>query len=288
VRGFLDVDKMRQKLSSVTIGILRKTVPTSEKCVYIEGGLGSQILGLLKYKLLLESDPKTYLDARYFYSHPSLGVKVWKWELTEYGHQLPTFNNSLKAKLQYVARESTAKASELNLSVWKNFSLKKFNHLFPIHASTFELMKEFCIAENEDFSAIHIRRGDYLSVSSKVIELDEYAKVVRRLSTSFGKKVLVFSDDPFSESDKLRLIKSCSGELIFITGMNQHGIHGLMRFASTLVTSNSTFSLSAALLSEKEDPNIIAPTLFFSNDFKEINLLIQQLSSWMYIEKRHL
>jgi hypothetical protein len=276
---------MKRHLVKIVSTILKRVAPLSEDIVYIEGGMGSQILSLMQYQILLETNPKAKLDARYFYTPAPKNVKVWDWELSEYGHPLPELDVGLQARLRYLGRESTNRASESNLAIWEEISKRRFHELFPLHESTAGLKRQFNISENEHFAAIHIRRGDYLTVSSKLIAVEEYLKVIERMSSNFDLIVLVFSDDPFHDFDQARIRNVCRGQVSFITGLNHHGVHGLMRCAATLVTSNSTFSLTAALLSEHANPTILAPTLFFSNQNREVNLLIQQLSRWMFIER---
>ena len=276
---------MRVFLAKIVRSILQRVVSTSEDYVYIEGGLGSQILSLIQYKLLLEKNPRAKLDARYFYATASQDTKVWQWELAEYGYPLPEFEYGMRSRIRYLGRDSKTSASETNLTIWEEISRKQFHNLFPLHESTYALMKQLNISRNEDFAAIHIRRGDYLTVSSKLVNIDEYLKIVSRFTGNFSGRVLVFSDDLFSDLDQKRIKSVCTGEVTFITGLDQHGVHGLMRCAATLITSNSTFSLTAALLSEHKSPTLLAPTLFFSNDHKDVNLLIQQLSPWMLIER---
>ena len=276
---------MKVFLAKIVRSILQRVASTSEDYVYIEGGLGSQILSLMQFKLLLEMNPRAKLDARYFYATASQDTKVWQWELAEYGYPLPELEYGMRSRIRYLGRDSTTSASETNLTIWAEISRKRFHNLFPLHESTSALMKQLNISRNEDFAAIHIRRGDYLTVSSKLVNVDEYLKIVSRFAGNFSGRVLVFSDDSFSDLDQKRIKSVCTGEVTFITGLDQHGVHGLMRCAATLITSNSTFSLTAALLSEHKSPTLLAPTLFFSNDHKDVNLLIQQLSPWMLIER---
>jgi hypothetical protein len=276
---------MKVHLVKMVSSILQRISPPSDDIVYIEGGMGSQILSFMQHQILLETNPKAKLDARYFYTPAPKNTKVWDWELSEYGHPLPKLDVSLRAKLRYLGRESTTRASKSNLTIWEEISKRRFQSLFPLHESTADLKKLFDISENQSFAAIHIRRGDYLTVSSKLIAVEEYLEMIERMSSNFDLRVLVFSDDPFSDLDQARINSACRGQVSFITGLDQHGVHGLMRCAATLVTSNSTFSLTAALLSEHTNPTILAPTLFFSNQNRDVNLLIQQLSRWMFIER---
>ena len=121
---------MKRYLVKVVSTILKRVAPFPEDVVYIEGGMGSQILSLMIFQIILEMNPKAKLDARYFYTPAPKNVKVWDWELSEYGHPLPELDVGLQAKLRYLFRDSTTKASELDLAVWEEISKRRFHNLY--------------------------------------------------------------------------------------------------------------------------------------------------------------
>lgn len=275
---------MNRVFRNVLVWFIKKCFKTENHIVYIEGGLGSQMLAIMQHTILKEIIPEAKLDATYFKVSKTPGdVVVWEWQLDEYGISLPIQSSNLLERFRYVSRPSTISASSLNLEVWKRISNTEFNEVFPLHESVGKFLQELNLNLSADYAAIHIRRGDYLTVSSKLIQLEEFGKIIQTMWEHFQKRVLVFSDDPFTVSDRELITNSCPGEVTFISGMSQHTVHGAMRCASVLLTSNSTFSLTAALLSEHPSPIILAPTHFFSDKEREINLLIQQLSRWMLV-----
>jgi hypothetical protein len=68
-------------------------------------------------------------------------------------------------------------------------------------------------------------------------------------------------------------------EIIFEDSGNDIEIHCLMRSAKILVTSNSMFSLSAALLRPK-NLLTISPKVFYGNKYQFYNNGINSLSEW--------
>ena len=57
-----------------------------------------------------------------------------------------------------------------------------------------------------------------------------------------------------------------------------------MRESDILITSNSMFSLSAALLQKAEGVSIM-PKYFYGVDFKEYNKAVGTLSNWVVLAK---
>lgn len=275
---------MNRALRQSMIWLLKKCLKADNRIVYIEGGLGSQILAIMQFNVLRDITPAAVLDATYFSARKAPRDAItWKWELDEYGISLPIQRNKLFERIRYVSRPRILPASRLNLEIWRRISITDFKEIFPLHQTTSKLMQELNLDRSTDYAAVHIRRGDYLTVSSKLLQIEDFGRIIENMSGFFQKRVLVFSDDPFSTSDKELIEKYCPGEVTFISGMNQHAVHGAMRLASVLLTSNSTFSLTAALLSEHPSPMIISPTQFFSDKDRDINILIQQLSKWMLL-----
>lgn len=275
---------MNQTIRVVLVWLIKRCFKPESRRVYIEGGLGSQILAVMQYLTLNRISPNAILDASYFSPRKKpTGTATWGWELSEYGIPVPVQENRILTRVKYASRPRTIPASNLNLEVWREISDTRFNAIFPLHQSTDELLQELNIDRSLEYAAIHIRRGDYLTVSSKLLQLEDFGRIIENMSGFFQRRVLVFSDDSFTTSDKELIEKYCPGEVTFISGMNQHAVHGAMRLASVLLTSNSTYSLTAALLSEHPSPIIISPTQFFSDKERDINILIQQLSKWMLV-----
>jgi hypothetical protein len=277
---------MTNRIKCILIWFARKLPLKNQPTVYLEGGLGSQILGIMQYEIMKEALPATKLDVSYFYPQQTSKTEAnWVWALEGYGINLPLQKENFLAKLRYLQRPQNYAATNLNLEIWREISRRQFNEIFPIHEDTKKIMQDLNIALREDFVAIHIRRGDYLKVSSKIIEVEELGKLFQTLEYLSNGRLLVFSDDTFSKNDEAKIRSYWPKDVTFVSGGDQHAVHGLLRFASVLVTSNSTFSLTAALLSEHPKQVVFAPTHFFSVSERDVNFLIQQLSTWMLIER---
>lgn len=119
--------------------------------------------------------------------------------------------------------------------------------------------------EGNNFGAIHIRKGDYLRVSSRVITVSENAAILTKLQNQLPKELFVFSDTALSESEK-EVVKVAAphSNTHFLSEDDLEGgtVHDLMRLSSVLITANSTFSLSAGILASKETV-VYSPLLFF-------------------------
>jgi hypothetical protein len=82
-----------------------------ENMIYLEGGLGSQILGTLEFV-----NTNKAIDISYFTNPPRAslnGPDVWKWELDRYGIDLDFFKSRVRSKpykWQYALKPQIEKA----------------------------------------------------------------------------------------------------------------------------------------------------------------------------------
>lgn len=137
--------------------------------------------------------------------------------------------------------------------------------LFPIdETATSKILSSHGIEENH-FGAIHIRKGDYLRVSSRVIGINENAAILTKLRTQLPKEMFVFSDTPLSTTE-VEALKVAAPHLnmIFLSedDLGSGTVHDLMRISKVLITANSTFSFSAGVLASKETL-VYSPLMFF-------------------------
>jgi len=248
----------------ITLSIYHKSL------VYIEGGLGSQILGVIsfwerqaKYGFL-----KTKCDLSYFRSVER--KKLWNWELNHYGIDLNDFKkfestsrwNFLKLKADFLSE------AEMDAGYWTQARSKYLNR-FEINHKVLENLKSTIepLQKLSSYGAVHIRRGDYLQVASKVISFKEYVEILTSLKNLIPKNLLIVSDTHLQEQEKTLLIDLFRGShnLVFLDDpqLNLYLIHCILREADVLVTSNSTFSFSAALLG-KSGQLAFSPVTFHS------------------------
>jgi hypothetical protein len=223
--------------------------------IHIEGGLGSQILGAIAFWNLQNNlgEAKAKCDLSYFSNEASTN-QLWAYELEKFNLPLAEFEkfesrskgNLLKAKRDFLTDD------ELAHDYWeisRSRYLSKFsydrNKVFSYFQESTKLKLE------EPFTAIHIRRGDYLKVASKIVSVEDYLEIVNVVGSLASRKVVVICDSELSDEDKSRLQKALDvNELIFLDspGLDPFNIHCLLREAKLLITGNSTYSFSAGLL----------------------------------------
>lgn len=254
-----------------------------EDIIYLEGGLGSQIFGTLEFV-----NTSKLVDISYFSDPPRTtvnGPDIWKWELNRYGIDLNFFKDRIRSKpykwqfalKKQIAISKLATSGEY-VSPWTP-PPGGGNELFPIDmTATSKTLLSYGI-EGNNFGAIHVRKGDYLRVSSRVINVYEVAAILTKLQSQLPKVLFVFSDTALSELE-MEVIKVAIpySTTYFISGaqLESGTVHDLMRLSKLLITANSTFSLSAGILASKETI-VYSPLLFFGgkNDYLKSRIFNQ-------------
>lgn len=222
--------------------------------VTLVGGLGSQIMSVSAFFYLQQVRANVFVDTSYFNTPPRKagqgeGCSQWPWELDQYGitmSSLPCLPSELKGKRSRVIPiDDGAEKCRLALCGLEHENIRqKFELLNPEPLS--DLAKNIL---SDRYSMIHIRQGDYLNVASHLVTTDRLMPTIRRVSQLT--RHLVISSDSAVPPD---FIQFCQDQIQTVTVLIDHPqneTHWLMRSASLLVTSNSTFSLTAACLNEK-------------------------------------
>ncbi len=138
-----------------------------------------------------------------------------------------------------------------------------------------------------EWTAVHVRRGNYVTLPNMgLVDDDYYARAINLVNQLGGSMtVVVFSDDPeaarrmraFSERPKTRFIES-PPESRPIESMV------LMSMGSHAVMANSTFSWWASWLAQKMDRIVICPRPWLDGeDFDDRDLIYP---SWISIGRR--
>lgn len=249
----------------------------SEVTVTFTGGLGAQIFSAAIYFFLKNKGHTVYADMEYFNRPGKMAtignkgeVTHWSYELGEYGLPLESFPAKkfkkklfFKHNLPHVIPDGPEKAA-LAVEALRRPEIKK---LFPIKTTVAEKCRE--ISGGNDYLCIHIRRGDYINVSSHIVDDVDFINMAKPYA-SFVPSVIVISDSEVSDLIKenvTNLFLQCS----FVVGGDLHTAHALIRQAKYLICSNSQFSLSAAILNEVVQ-QIFVPTQWFS----DINTIMQK------------
>lgn len=262
---------MMKKLKSLLLKAHKKLLEIlnfiEDDIIYLEGGLGSQILSTLEYVSTNKA-----IDISYFTNPPEAttdGPDIWPWELSRYGIELSFFRNRVRKKphrWQFALRPQIyggdlSTSSEYEIP-WK---IDGGIDLFPINeADALEVLTSYGIDDNE-FGAIHIRRGDYLRVSSRVISIEENIGILTRLKSQLPRCMFVFSDTTLKKAEIEEIRASAPNiKMIFLSEneLENGTVHDLMRMSKVLIAANSTFSYSAGLLA-RGDTTVYCPLIFF-------------------------
>lgn len=246
-----------------------------KKLVYIEGGLGSQILSVISFWERQEryGVENAKCDITYF-STPNR-ENLWNWELDQYRISLIELKKFESDGYRKILRMKSDFLSEIELNT--NYWIEVRKKYFSRFQFGPELVPEFIqrvtkSKELKPYGAVHIRRGDYLKVASKVINFDEYMLLLQSIHKLVPKDLLIISDSQLQNQEKETLVNifGQSHNLVFLDDpqLDPFLIHCILREADLLVTSNSTFSFSAALLG-KSGQLAFSPVQFHSGQNAE-------------------
>jgi hypothetical protein len=270
-------DKIIGLIIQNLIFIQRKVGLIERNLLYLEGGLGSQLLTYMKFLYLKEIGLQPKIDLTYFTSkslrlrNPDL--RIWPYQLLSFGIGLEIFKKSAYSKKIriYKVKDNLNFFNE-NPNFLK-FITSNFNSRFPTPSDNaiYFLRNRLEINRDIPFSVMHIRQGDYLKVASYNIPLEHYLNLCKTLAPLMPKKLIVCSDSSLDAIflNKLKVI--CDSFSIEVHVLDEESlssilIHDLMRLADLLIAANSTFSLTAALMS-KENSVAFLPVYFY----KEFN-----------------
>jgi len=267
---------------------------------FFEGGLGSQILAYIEYsnKSRAYFEPN-FVDVSYFTPVKNLNssskVITRNWRLDHFGIEL--------AKLREFSRKVEKKNKRRpNDRERTNFGLA--NGLFEINS---EILMQFPIKSEQSYrnklffsgrktpkyGVVHIRKGDYLSVASKIVTVGDITKTLGRIKDTLPTAVVFVTDGIFSEKEKLQ-IRDSVGEAKYrgfrffdesSTSFDEIVIHDLMRCAEFLLTSNSTFSYTAGLLNDVENSKVLFPINFYSGYSADLNPIFQSNGTFALLDK---
>jgi len=262
---------------------------TPDDTVFLEGGLGSQLMGMMIYRLRKGEDPATRCDVSYFFPEikepqTTAGATRWPWELHRYGISLQ--DEEFVRSPRYRLRRNYLGQAALDEPYAHHLAKHDWNSLFPVLPEAVAKAGDLDLLDGTGYAAVHVRRGDYLKVSSRVVTLEESLAVATRLASLLPPRILFLSDDEFTADERTDVAARFLGrQCLFTSESDQHIAHGLLRMSEVLVTSNSTFSWTAALLSTRDGALGVAPEHFFGQSMAAINNVFQGPSDWMLISR---
>lgn len=256
--------------------------------VPIEGGLGAQLLSYALYKHLIQQGKLVKLDLSYFSQQEKVasegeGISIWPFLLDNYNleiNHLPIASLSEIKILKLLTKKRISKRYlfdgsdhrfKLNFEAFSK--LPKLNELALLsdHDAEINLLTNGV----EEFSIIHIRRGDYLNVATHLVSINDINAAIKKHPNFLSHKTLILSDGKINLNE-LKFVRPV--DAVIINEENPIILHELMKRSASLIISNSQFSYSAALLSCKK--KVLMPKRFFGDN--ALNEIIFKQPEWEY------
>jgi hypothetical protein len=243
--------------------------------VVFAGGMGTQIIQAAVYFSLRQAGEPVRADLRYFDTEARMAqvgekgrATHWFWQLDQYGLTRDSFEHADADDLSraYLLADGPEMVT-LGLPALKDPRVQQ--HFVPRDPGALHMPP----VVSERFLCIHVRRGDYVNVASHLVTDEEFLDLGRRFSGLVDHAVLL-SDSPFEAGFKAQM-DGMFRSVSYLDQLDPYSSHWLMRHARILVCSNSTYSLTAALL----NPHalVVMPKRWFGPNDQAIEVPIQAL-----------
>jgi hypothetical protein len=252
--------------------------PGDTTVVVFAGGMGTQIIQAAVYFSLKQAGEPVLADLSYFDTEARMSqvgekgrATHWFWQLDQYGLTRDSFHsaNDDEKKQSYMLRDGP---EMMELGMLALAAPRIQERFAPRDVAALQLPA----VAGEAFLCIHVRRGDYVNVASHLVSDDEFLQLGQKFS-GLVEHAALLSDSPFEADFKQKmgqLFKSVS----YLDQLDPYSSHWLMRQARILVCSNSTYSLTAALLNPKA--LVVLPKRWFGPNDQAIEVPIQELCSF--------
>ncbi len=127
---------------------------------------------------------------------------------------------------------------------------------------------------------MHVRRGDYVNVASHLIADGEFVRLAGKFA-GLADHIVVLSDSPI-ERDLRTAVSALFRGVLLLDNIDAFVAHRIMRSASILICSNSTFSLTAALLNSRALS--VVPKQWYGSGDRQVEAAIHARSSFEILE----
>jgi len=253
----------------------RHRKPDGTTVVVFAGGMGTQIIQAAVYFSLQKAGQRVRADLRYFDTEARMArvgdkgrATHWFWQLDSYGLTRTSFEQASAEDLSqgYLLGDGPEMV-KLGLPALLDPGVQQ--HFVPLDLSAFHIPE----VASERFLCIHVRRGDYVNVASHLVTDQEFLALGRKFSGLVDHAALL-SDSPFEVGFKTQM-NGMFRSVSYLDQLDPYSSHWLMRQARVLVCSNSTYSLTAALLNSKA--LVIMPKRWFGPSDQAIEAPIQDL-----------
>ena len=232
-----------------------------------------------------DQNPDTKVDVSFFDTNrkiePNLSQPPLRpWELHNYGIDLSSVReNSVKYRSLFNSYQKISKGNRPFLETLIN---RNWSDTFPLVAGVRNTLANDIGLIEQDYCVVHLRRGDYLQFSSKIVGLSTVLKLCESIKLLLPHTIIFVSDDPFLTPER-NAVQSFfhQHDIHFLDNVDLHICHGIMRMAKILIASNSTFSWTASLMRERSDSLTFSPTTFSLPAHNVSNEIFRAASEWM-------
>lgn len=254
--------------------------------IVFDGGLGSQLLSYFQYVYLVRNGHIPKVNVEYFNLEENSAFDPnfirRPWALNRYGINISMLRNQTDSPPSLNLKIPTNLLFENNPLYFKKFKDLELSTKLPTDKKALlNFLRSHKVSK--DYYAIHLRRGDFLTSASVNISDFETLQLCNTFFKNIEKlPIFIFSDSSIKKAWSFKLKKLGFNQVILCgpADSNLFLTHDLMRNAKILITSNSTYSLSAALLARKDQLTIV-PMKFYSGYRDEpVNRVINELSSF--------
>lgn len=257
----------------------RKGSPT---VVVFAGGMGTQIISAAVYFSIKHAGHPVYADVSYFRVPERLAVTGNAGQLTHWGWQLDSFG------LPRQVFDTKDGLTERNANFLFDGSQKVALGLEALARPESQTLFKIPVGVNDAlpvgfpdrFLCMHVRRGDYVNVASHLIADGEFVRLVGKFA-GLADHVVVLSDSPI-EADLRNAVSPLFKEVLFLDDIDAFAAHRIMRNASILICSNSTFSLTAAVLNSHA--LAIVPKQWYGDGDRQVEAAIHARCSFQIME----
>jgi hypothetical protein len=287
------INRIIHRIKRLISSLYRKFGLVDIETIYFEGGLGSQILAYLELLGKCEihakepSKLKPMCDATYFarnVGYEKDGLRIGPWLLNEYGLSVKD--------LEPYSRRKISKFAKVRAGVNEKIEFINGAYYFALAQKYRDVVKnerdiiKFAVnevglheteANNTDgllnCCAIHIRRGDYLQVASHIISDNDYMMLLKKIESFIPDTFVIFSDSILGSEFKREIVDTFKHKKVIFCEGNKYqeiDVHNFMRSAKVLVTGNSTFSLTAGFLANRNSI-VFSPIKFYGGLTKKEN-----------------
>ena len=264
------------------------------RSVVFEGGLGSQILPFLEANWLRHIGEPFSVNLNYFDVNEKIstgkgGADHWSFRLDRYGYSLASLE-----KLGGSDDFQQEIRSERNYDLWTSdfwqFAKRFGPELLPVNQDAYLAFKlSLGLNAKSRYSVVHVRRGDYLRVASRIVSDQEWLRALKMMISQVEEFLIITSDSnlPIQTKRQVAELASLSRvEVVFLEGghFDECDLHDLMREADILIASNSTFSFTAAILGKQGMKSLVPNVFYGDSELEEINTGVRSAGTFFTLD----